>query len=404
MRDPVVPPVNVDRWARVLADHPDVDVVVATTKENVRYLSGFSPASFVLMPATEVYAVAHRDAPGRPAVVCPAGDLDAELQRPLAGVGYRPYGEFYIEMPTRESVESGDGLRLAELTGTVAPSALAALVAAIEEQATGGRIAVDERGVAEATLRGLRERFGDRVVLGAALLAQVRVVKTAPEIERLTRALRATEAGVAAALAAARVGISEQQLADELERATVAHGGTPVFSCVLFGANGAYPNGAPSPERRLEVGDVLRFDVGCEVDGYHSDIARTAVLGPPDARIAGYYAAILAGEQAAIDLIAPGVTGREVLDAAVAGTRAAGIPHYRRNHVGHGIGLNVYDEPVLGAHNEQALVAGTVLEVETPYYEAGVVGLQIEDTVLVTEQGCELLTASSRALTVLPVR
>lgn len=404
MRDPLGPSVNVDRWARVLADHPDVDVVVATTKENVRYLSGFTPASFVLMPATEVYAVAHRDAPQRPAVICPAGDLDAELQRPLAGVRYRPYGEFYIEMPTDESLESGDGVRLAELTETVAPSALQALVAAIEEQATGGRIAVDERGVAEATLRGLRERFGDRIVLGAGLLAQVRVVKTAPEIERLTRALRATEAGIAAALAAAREGVSEQDLADELERATVAHGGTPVFSWVLFGANAAYPNGAPSSERRLAVGDVLRFDVGCEVDGYHSDIARTAVLGPPEDRIARYYGAILAGEQAAIDLIAPGVTGHEVLEAAVAGTREAGIPHYRRNHVGHGIGLNVYDEPVMGAHNEQPLVPGTVLEIETPYYEAGVVGLQVEDTVLVTEKGCELLTASSRALTVLPVR
>lgn len=404
MLEPLVPSVNVDRWARVLADHPDVDVVVATTKENVRYLSGFSPASFVLMPATQVYAVAHRDTPGRPAVICPSGDLDAELQRPLAGVRYRPYGEFYIEMPTPESVESGDGVRLAELTDSVAGTAVEALVAAIDEQSSGGQIAIDERGIAVATLRALRERFGERIVPGAGLLAQVRVVKTAPEIERLIRALRATEAGVAAALAAARVGITEQELADELERATVAHGGTPVFSCVLFGAHGAYPNGAPSPDRRLEAGDVLRFDVGCEVDGYHSDIARTAVLGPPDPRIADYYDAILTGEQAAIDMIAPGVTGREVLQAAVEGTRAAGIPHYRRNHVGHGIGLNVYDEPVLGAHNDEPLVAGTVLEVETPYYEAGVVGLQVEDTVLVTEKGCELLTASSRALTVLPVR
>jgi Xaa-Pro dipeptidase len=134
---------------------------------------------------------------------------------------------------------------------------------------------------------------------------------------------------------------------------------------------------------------------------YSSDISRTAVLGEPAPKLRRYYAAILAGEERALEVMRPGTPAGAVFEAAVAGTRAGGIPHYDRHHVGHGIGLDVYDLPILNATTETPLAAGMVFEVETPYYELGFGGVQVEDTVLVTDEGHTLLTTSSRELFVI---
>ena len=97
----------------------------------------------------------------------------------------------------------------------------------------------------------------------------------------------------------------------------------------------------------------------------------------------------------------PGVPAKNVFAAAVEATREAGIPHYRRHHVGHGIGLDTYDAPMLNETTETPLESGMVFEVETPYYELGFAGLQVEDTVVVTEDGCRVLTRSMRELRVI---
>ena len=92
------------------------------------------------------------------------------------------------------------------------------------------------------------------------------------------------------------------------------------------------------------------------------------------------------------------MTANAIFVTAVEATRKAGIAHYRRHHVGHGIGLDVYDMPILNETTSTPLEAGMVLEVETPYYELGFGGLQVEDTILVTDHGHERLTGSSNEL------
>ncbi len=101
-----------------------------------------------------------------------------------------------------------------------------------------------------------------------------------------------------------------------------------------------------------------------------------------------------------LEVLRPGVTAREVFEAAVRATREAGIPGYRRHHVGHGVGLDTYDPPLLDATTETVLEPGMVLEIETPYYELGFGGVQVEDTVLVTDAGCRLLTRTPRELAI----
>lgn len=378
-------------------DDAGVDLLVATAHPNVQYLSGYRSFGQRFLPATQVYAVAAAGRLDRPTVIAPVSDADMYAQEPSpARMVF--YGRFVVEAPAPGCVLSDEMRRFASVAlGEAQPSALAALAAELDRQAAAARIAVDERGIDPAVYADLRQRYGDRLVAGAQLLARLRMVKTAEEIRRLERAALAVEASYEAALASAGVGMTEAEMAAVFDRETIAQGAAPIFTVIAFGERSALPNALPG-QRRLGPGDLIRFDVGCRVDGYCSDIARTAVLGEPSSRIATSYQAILTGEQAALDRLRPGVRACDLFAAAVEATRRGGLPHYARHHVGHGIGLDVYDPPLLGETDATTLEAGMVFEVETPYYEIGFGGLQVEDTVVVTAEGYRLLTRTPRTL------
>ena len=124
------------------------------------------------------------------------------------------------------------------------------------------------------------------------------------------------------------------------------------------------------------------------------------MLGRPSEKQARYYAAILAGERAAIAAMKPGVPVNQLFETAVRATRENGLPHYHRHHVGHGIGLEPYDPPTINATTNTALEAGMVFCVETPYYEHGWGGVQVEDAVAIAAAGARMLTRSSRELAI----
>ncbi|MDQ1496138.1 MAG: Xaa-Pro dipeptidase, partial [Actinomycetota bacterium] len=136
-------------------------------------------------------------------------------------------------------------------------------------------------------------------------------------------------------------------------------------------------------------------------DGYKSDIGRLVSFGEPSEQTRALFEACKAGQQTAIDLMRPGAIAKDIFHAAVSSVQDAGIPTYRRQHVGHGIGVEYYDLPVLTPNADVALEANMTFEVETPYYRLGVGGSFIEDTVLVTDDGAEILTTLSRDLIVL---
>ena len=181
------------------------------------------------------------------------------------------------------------------------------------------------------------------------------------------------------------------------EQQEIDSGGRPWFSVITFGERAAYAD-APPTSRSLKQGDVIRFDVGCVYQGYHSDIARTAVFGTPTTKMKEYYHAILAGEERGLEAMRPGVPLHDVFQRAVETVRSEGIPHYVRHHCGHGIGLEVYDPPLIGPKEQLVLEEGMVLCVETPYYEIGWGGLQIEDTVVITKDGPRIFNQRSRQL------
>jgi Xaa-Pro dipeptidase len=197
----------------------------------------------------------------------------------------------------------------------------------------------------------------------------------------------------------AEVGSSEQEMIEEFERSIVSDGGKPLFTQLVFGRRGGHGN-VMTRLARLAPGDVIRFDVGCMIEGYTSDIARNFTLEEPDAETRRLYNAVLHGEEVATKALKPGVTAAEVFEIGVKAIREAGIPDYQRHHIGHGVGLEVYDIPTLMPSDETPIEAGMTLEVETPYYTLGYCGLQPEDTVLVTDEGGQFLTTLSRQLEV----
>ena len=126
------------------------------------------------------------------------------------------------------------------------------------------------------------------------------------------------------------------------------------------------------------------------------------MLGEPSARIASYYRALHKGVGAALDMIRPGVRASDVFARTVEVTRREGIAHYQRSHVGHGIGLDGYDLPDLSPTSTDVIEEGMVMCVETPYYEIGWSGLQVEDTIVVTKDGIETFMRTDGSLMVRP--
>jgi Xaa-Pro aminopeptidase len=177
----------------------------------------------------------------------------------------------------------------------------------------------------------------------------------------------------------------------------VEHGARPLLGSIGFGERGALVDFAPS-ERLLAEGEAIRLDVGCVLDGYHADLARTAVLGESPLWLTEAHAALLAGEQSALAALRAGVSGADVFASAVLAVRGSGLEDYERSHCGHGIGLNMYEPPSIRPDSHDPIVAGMTCCVETPLYMIGKAGVQIEDAVLVTEAGCERLGALPQEL------
>jgi Xaa-Pro aminopeptidase len=192
--------------------------------------------------------------------------------------------------------------------------------------------------------------------------------------------------------------VRERELIAEFDRAVVTDGGVPVASMCIGGGPRSALSNCQAGERPLAAGEVIRFDGGVRYRWYRSDIARIAALGDPGERVRRYYGALRAGAERAMEAIKPGVRTADIFRIAMDTVRREGIPHYERSHVGHGIGINNYDAPDLAPKSDEVIEEGMVLCVETPYYELGWAGLQLENTVVVRAHGAEPLVSLDNEL------
>jgi Xaa-Pro aminopeptidase len=198
---------------------------------------------------------------------------------------------------------------------------------------------------------------------------------------------------------AIREGATEFEIWQTLFKKVIEEGALPSWPCVGVGVRGVLSN-VISASQPVKNGDLIRFDVGCVYQYYNSDCARTVVLGEANEKQRTYHHAIRIGLERALRIVRPGVRASQIFKEAMEGVRDAGIPHYRRHHVGHGIGIEPYEPPFLTETSEDILEEGMVVNVETPYYEMGLGGVQLEDTIMVTADGYRPLTKSPRGLLV----
>lgn len=376
--------------------------LVATMPENVTYTSGFwamsqwirrGPQAYVLIPAPEF---------GTPAVIASTGLIDLVADDDVWVRDIRRFGKFTVNRTEGAVLSDHDQRIEALLAREDGGEAVKALVQAIKDSGLQrSRIGVDEIGILPQYWDALVEALPDATIVRAAdVFRYARAIKTPEEVSRLRRSAQIADLSITAALDIARVGVTETELANVFHCKTIQEGGSPVLGCVGVGTRSAMTNVQPSSARLLD-GDVIRFDAGGRYRHYRADIARNGVVGEPSQKLRVYHHAICAGLDRAISMIKPGVKVADVFNAAVATVQREGIPHYQRSHVGHGIGLDGYDAPNIAASSSEVFEEGMVICVETPYYEMGFAGLQVEDTMVVTADGIDTFMISDAALRVI---
>lgn len=378
-----------------------LDGYVATTFQGVYYTSGLRSATLKIFPRdAQVYAVVRADDVSHPVIVAGRGDMDtvAASGERFRGIGY---GKFFRSV-NGDSMLSDIEKRLVAWGIEKEPEATAgdALAAALRMlNLEAGSVGYEELvpSVQDAVRMALP---AVELVAAPEALKEARLLKSGREQELLGRAATITEDAISAAVAIARDGVTEKEMLVAFQRHLVEQGADPLLAFIRFGRNGGVSQVAAG-DTPLRKGNLIWFDVCAEFEGYKSDIARTFALGDPGLRARDYYTALKHAEDVMIDSARPGRRASEIFDACVQAARDAGIHDYRRHHVGHAIGIDVYETPLLAPGQETVLQEEMVLNVEAPYYEVGFGALHVEDPIVVGINGGKLLTKGSRDLGIL---
>lgn len=269
------------------------------------------------------------------------------------------------------------------------------VVLGIEDSLTLGSYRALEAAFADAPARPQLRETSDFVL-------DLRAVKEPQEIARMKAAQAITDAAFAHIVAFMRPGMTERAVQIELEDFMRRHGadGLAFPSIVATGANGASPHAIPG-QTVLEAGQCVVLDFGARAFGYCSDMTRTVFLGAPSPRMRDAYAAIRNANEQVEAALRPGVTGKAMHELAERALADGGFAGKMGHSLGHGVGIDIHEQPVLSPRNESALVAGNVVTVEPGVYLPGEFGMRLEDCGVITADGFEVFTQSTHDLVVL---
>ncbi|HEV2382386.1 MAG TPA: Xaa-Pro peptidase family protein [Terriglobia bacterium] len=240
-------------------------------------------------------------------------------------------------------------------------------------------------------------KAGIRWQSAGAMLDSLRMVKDAWEIGRIRRAGKLTADVFTEVLPMVRPGACESELAAELEYRMKRAGadGAAFETIVVSGPRGAWPHARASC-RRLRSGELVIVDLGAILSAYAADMTRTVYLGRPSKRARHLYESVAEAQQEAVENLRPGLTGNDADAAARRALARRKLDQYFTHSTGHGVGLEVHERPRLGRGDQTPLPAGCVVTVEPGLYVEGYGGVRIEDTVLVGENGPEIVTPASK--------
>ncbi len=353
---------------RLMAERA-IDLLAVSPGDDMRYLLGYTPYA----DERPCYLLVDRDSV---AFVVP------QLN---AGQASR-----YVTAPT--------------FTYTDAEGPAEALAAAL--RSLGGRrprrLAVDDTMRADFVLALTQASPETAVVLGSQVLSPLRMRKSPEEIEALRRSSQHADRAMRDAWSACRVGAAEMEIADVAAASFRRSGSQDVlFTSVASGPNSAFPH-YHAGDRRVRPGDAVTLDLSARLDGYASDITRTAVVGSPVARYLEVHRTVEAAVSAALAVIRPGVPLNEVDRAARGVIERAGFGPYFTHRTGHGLGLSGHELPSVTHLCTLPIDEGMVFSVEPGVYLPGEFGVRLEEIVYVARDGPHILSTLPRDVHPIP--
>lgn len=234
------------------------------------------------------------------------------------------------------------------------------------------------------------------------LIDSLRAVKTKAEVENIKKAQAVAEAAFEHILNFIRVGVTEKEIALELDFFMLSHGADEISfqTIAVSGANTSKPHGVPT-DKKVETGDFITMDYGAAVNGYHSDMTRTVAVGKASDEQKAVYSTVLQAQMRALETLGAGLSCRDADKAARDVVAASGYGDCFRHGTGHGVGIEIHEKPSLSPKSAEKLKTGNVVTVEPGIYIPGKFGVRIEDMVLITENGCENLTKIAKDLIII---
>ena len=343
-----------------------LDALVSISPENFAYVTGFLSPTQPLMRWRHAMALVTADGTVALAVV----DMEASTIRAKSppGTEIAVWREFKFEAMSV----------LAELLRT--------------HGLANARVGIEMDYLPAGDLAALKEILPQTTFTAAqAMLARLREIKTAEEIDTLRRLSQIADKAITDAYKSVRVGATEMDLAAALTRGVYAQGAEYFkLMIVATGERSVFPNVGPT-DRVLKQSDVCRVEIFPIIGGYHAGVCRTAAIGAPPPQAQRIWANLTACKYLLLDAIKRGASSRGIYELYLQKVGELGLPPI--SFIGHGIGLHLHEDPYLGPTEDRALEAGMVLGIEPLIYETGFgFGMQNKDMVLVTAGGCELLS------------
>jgi len=348
-----------DRLGQLLSDE-GLDLMIVTDLTNVRYLTGFTGSNGLALVGgrTRTFVTDFRY------VEQAADEVDSSYERRRA---------------PRELVDT-----------------------AVEDLPPGAlRLGFEDAHLSVRQHQALRSLLPEEVELVAAgsLVERLRAVKDPGEIAALRAATALADEAFERVIADGLVGRTEREVARALEWEMLERGAIgPSFPpIVAAGPHGALPHAQPR-DVIIGAGEMVVIDWGAVVGGYHSDCTRTVAAGGSNGEVRDVYGLVLDAQLAGLEAVRAGADAQHVDSAARDVIEAGGYGRQFGHGLGHGVGLDIHEEPRLSQHAEGELVAGNVVTVEPGVYLAGQFGIRIEDLTVVTPDGAEILTSVTKEL------
>jgi Xaa-Pro aminopeptidase len=244
-----------------------------------------------------------------------------------------------------------------------------------------------------------KDNEGVAFVPASNIMKKLRSIKSRSEAEAIRKAVKITNEGFKRAIDVMTSGIKEYEVAAEAEYVMRKMGssGTSFDTIIASGYRSAFPHGSCS-DRKLKNGDLVVLDMGVRYKNYCSDMTRTRTVGSPNSKQEKLFQTVLNAQQKAIELIRPGVKASEIDEAARELIKKEGYGDFFVHSLGHGVGIEVHEYPSISSNSKDIIETGMVFTAEPGVYIPNFGGCRIEDMVLVSKDGYELLSKSPQSL------